>query len=52
MVPAMMMTATALRRPRLSGDSAARREKLGLRPMTFGLAGYVIVRDTEQEAKR
>jgi FMNH2-dependent dimethyl sulfone monooxygenase len=33
-------------------DMSARREKLGLRPMTFGLAGYVIVRDTEAEAKR
>jgi FMNH2-dependent dimethyl sulfone monooxygenase len=33
-------------------DMSARREKLGLRPMTFGLAGYVIVRDTEAEAQR
>jgi FMNH2-dependent dimethyl sulfone monooxygenase len=31
---------------------AARREKLGLPPMTFGLAAYVIVRDSETEAKR
>jgi FMNH2-dependent dimethyl sulfone monooxygenase len=33
-------------------DMAARREKLGLPPMTFGLAAYVIVRDSETEAKR
>src|SRR5215218_1182036 len=33
-------------------DMSARREKLGLPPMTFGLAGYVIVRDSETEAKR
>ena len=33
-------------------DMSARREKLGLGPMTFGLAGYVIVRDTEAEAQR
>src|SRR5829696_1929421 len=33
-------------------DMSARREQLGLRPMTFGLAGYVIVRDTEAEAQR
>ena len=33
-------------------DMAARREKLGLPAMTYGLAGYVIVRDSETEAKR
>ena len=33
-------------------DMAARREKLGLVPMTYGMAGYVIVRDSETEAKR
>ena len=33
-------------------DMSARREKLGLPPMTFGLAGYVIVRDSATEAKR
>ena len=33
-------------------DMAARRERLGLPPMVFGMAGYVIVRDTEAEAKR
>jgi dimethylsulfone monooxygenase len=33
-------------------DMATRRERLGLTPMTYGLAGYVIVRDTEAEAKR
>ena len=33
-------------------DMSARREQLGLRPMPFGLAAYVIVRDTEAEAKR
>ena len=31
---------------------SARREKLGLPAMTFGLAAYVIVRDSETEAKR
>jgi len=33
-------------------DMAARRERHGLAPMAFGLAGYVIVRDTEEEAHR
>ena len=33
-------------------DMAARRERHGLPPMSFGLAAYVIVRDTEGEAKR
>jgi FMNH2-dependent dimethyl sulfone monooxygenase len=30
----------------------ARREALGLPPMTFGAAGYVVVRDTEADARR
>jgi len=33
-------------------DMAARREKLGLEPMSYGVAGYVIVRDSEAEAQR
>jgi len=33
-------------------DMAARRETLGLGPMQYGMAGYVIVRDSEAEAKR
>jgi dimethylsulfone monooxygenase len=33
-------------------DMRARREKLGLPPMVFGIAGYSIVRDSEAEAKR
>ena len=33
-------------------DMTARRERLGLRPMQFGVAAYAIVRDTETEAKR
>src|SRR5579862_7681667 len=33
-------------------DMRARREKLGLGPMTFGVAGYAIVRDSEAEALR
>ena len=33
-------------------DMRERREKLGLGPMTFGAAGYTIVRPTEQEARR
>jgi FMNH2-dependent dimethyl sulfone monooxygenase len=33
-------------------DMRARREKLGLPPMTFGVAGYAIVRDSEAEARR
>jgi dimethylsulfone monooxygenase len=32
-------------------DMRARREKLGLPPMIFGVAGYSIVRDTEKEAQ-
>ena len=32
-------------------DMRARRAALGLPPMTFGLAGYAIVRDTEAEAQ-
>lgn len=32
-------------------DMRARREALGLPPMTFGMAGYVICRDTEEEAR-
>lgn len=32
-------------------DMRQRREKLGLPPMIFGVAGYSIVRDTEAEAK-
>jgi FMNH2-dependent dimethyl sulfone monooxygenase len=31
-------------------DMRQRREKLGLGPMTFGVAGYAIVRDSEHEA--
>jgi len=30
----------------------ARREALGLPPLQFGMAGYAIVRSTEEEAKR
>ena len=33
-------------------DMRARREKLGLPPMVFGVAGYAIVRDTDAEAQR
>jgi len=33
-------------------DMAARRETLGLTPMSYGVAGYVIVRDSEAEAQR
>ena len=33
-------------------DMRERREKLGLRPMTFGVAGYAVVRDSEGEALR
>jgi FMNH2-dependent dimethyl sulfone monooxygenase len=33
-------------------DMAARREKFGLGPMIYGVAGYSIVRNTEAEAKR
>ena len=31
-------------------DMRARREALGLSPMTFGVAGYAIVRDSDEEA--
>src|SRR5205814_1360760 len=33
-------------------DMSERREKKGLGPMTFGVAAYSIVRDTEKEAQR
>lgn len=33
-------------------DMRARRETLGLPPMTFGAAGYVVARPTEDEARR
>ena len=33
-------------------DLAQRREKLGLGPMKYGIAGYAIVRDSEAEAQR
>jgi dimethylsulfone monooxygenase len=33
-------------------DMAARREKLGLGPMQYGVAAYVVVRGTEAEAKK
>jgi FMNH2-dependent dimethyl sulfone monooxygenase len=33
-------------------DMRERRERFGLPPMTFGVAGYSIVRDTQQEAER
>jgi dimethylsulfone monooxygenase len=33
-------------------DLSARRERLGLPPMKFGVAGYAIVRDSEAEARR
>ena len=33
-------------------DMSARRERLGLPRMTFGVAGFFIVRDTEREAKK
>src|SRR5918999_2363185 len=32
-------------------DMSARRERLGLGPMKFGVAGYTIVRDSEEEAR-
>ena len=32
-------------------DLSARRERMGLPPMTFGVAGYAIVRDTVEEAE-
>jgi FMNH2-dependent dimethyl sulfone monooxygenase len=31
---------------------SARRERLGLGPLKFGVAGYTIVRDSEEEARR
>jgi len=37
--------------PKIS-DMNARREKAGKGPMRYGMAGYVIVRDSEAEAKR
>ena len=33
-------------------DMSARRERLGLPPMIYGVAGYTIVRDSEEEAQR
>jgi len=33
-------------------DMAARREKIGLGPMLYGVAAYAIVRDSEEEARR
>ena len=33
-------------------DMAARRERLGLGPMIYGVAGYTIVRDSEDEAQK
>ncbi|MFL5486227.1 MAG: LLM class flavin-dependent oxidoreductase, partial [Gemmatimonadaceae bacterium] len=33
-------------------DMRSRREKLGLGPMQYGVAGYVIVRDTDEDADR
>ncbi|HZD47348.1 MAG TPA: LLM class flavin-dependent oxidoreductase [Silvibacterium sp.] len=33
-------------------DMRGRRESLGLPPLTFGIAGYAIVRDSEAEAKK
>ena len=33
-------------------DMRARREAAGLAPMTFGIAGYAVVRDSEGEAQR
>jgi FMNH2-dependent dimethyl sulfone monooxygenase len=32
-------------------DMSARRERLGLGPMKFGVAGYTVVRDSEEEAR-
>src|SRR5215204_7289319 len=32
-------------------DMSARRERMGLPPMIFGVAGYTIVRDSEDEAR-
>jgi len=33
-------------------DLSARRERMGLPPMSYGVAGYAIVRDSEAEAQR
>ena len=33
-------------------DMRARREALGLPPMSFGVSGYAVVRDTDDEARR
>jgi FMNH2-dependent dimethyl sulfone monooxygenase len=33
-------------------DMSERRERLGLGPMQFGVAGYAVVRDTESEARQ
>ena len=33
-------------------DMRQRRDELGLPPLTYGIAGYAIVRDSEAEAKR
>jgi FMNH2-dependent dimethyl sulfone monooxygenase len=33
-------------------DMRERRERLGLPPMVYGVAGYAVVRDTEAEAQR
>ncbi len=33
-------------------DMSARRERLGLGPMIYGVAGYTVVRDSEEEARR
>jgi dimethylsulfone monooxygenase len=33
-------------------DMSARRERLGLPPMIFGVAGYAVVRDSEGEARK
>ncbi|HEX8187851.1 MAG TPA: LLM class flavin-dependent oxidoreductase, partial [Pyrinomonadaceae bacterium] len=33
-------------------DMSARRERLGLPPMIFGVAGYTFVRDSEEEARK
>jgi FMNH2-dependent dimethyl sulfone monooxygenase len=33
-------------------DMSARRERLGLPPMVFGVAGYTVVRDSQEEAQR
>jgi dimethylsulfone monooxygenase len=32
-------------------DMSARRERMGLPPMIYGVAGYTIVRDSEEEAR-